>query len=82
MLSASAVTRWGSVIVDADQVVRDVQRPGSPVLAKMAERFGPQVIAEDGSLDRAAVAAVAPVAPPRRGAPAPRSLFDGHTALG
>jgi dephospho-CoA kinase len=49
----------GAVIVDADQVVRDVQRPGSPVLAKMAERFGPQVIAEDGSLDRAAVAAVA-----------------------
>ncbi len=42
----------------ADQVVRDVQQPGSPVLAAMAERFGPQVIAEDGSLDRAAVAAV------------------------
>lgn len=48
----------GAVIVDADQVVRDVQQPGSPVLAKMAERFGPQVIAADGSLDRAAVAAV------------------------
>ena len=26
-----------AVIVDADQVVRDVQQPGSPVLAKMAE---------------------------------------------
>lgn len=48
----------GAVIVDADQVVRDVQRPGSPVLVAMAERFGPQVIAEDGSLDRAAVASV------------------------
>lgn len=48
----------GAVIVDADQVVRDVQRPGSPVLAAMAERFGPQVIADDGSLDRAAVASV------------------------
>ncbi|MEZ5249852.1 MAG: dephospho-CoA kinase [Ilumatobacteraceae bacterium] len=48
----------GAVIVDADQVVRDVQQPGSPVLAKMAERFGPQVIAADGSLDRAAVASV------------------------
>lgn len=48
----------GAVVVDADQVVRDVQQPGSPVLAKMAERFGAQVIAEDGSLDRAAVAAV------------------------
>jgi dephospho-CoA kinase len=48
----------GAVVVDADQVVRDVQQPGSPVLEKMAERFGAQVIAEDGSLDRAAVAAV------------------------
>jgi len=48
----------GAVIVDADQVVRDVQQPGSPVLAKLAERFGAQVIAEDGSLDRAAVASV------------------------
>ena len=48
----------GAVVVDADHVVRDVQRPGSPVLEKMAERFGPQVIADDGSLDRAAVAAV------------------------
>lgn len=49
----------GAVIVDADQIVRDVQQPGSPVLHELAERFGPQVIAEDGSLDRAAVAAVA-----------------------
>ena len=48
----------GAVIVDADQVARDVQQPGSPVLAAMAERFGPQVIAADGSLDRAAVAAL------------------------
>ncbi len=48
----------GAAIVDADQVVREVQQPGSPVLAKMAERFGPQVITEDGSLDRAAVATV------------------------
>ncbi len=48
----------GAVIVDADQVVRDVQQPGSAVLDQMADRFGPQVIADDGSLDRAAVAAV------------------------
>ena len=48
----------GAVIVDADQVVREVQQPGSPVLAALAERFGAQVIAADGSLDRAAVASV------------------------
>lgn len=55
---SSLLAARGAVIVDADQVVRDVQQPGSPVLVAMAERFGPQVIAEDGSLDRAAVASV------------------------
>jgi dephospho-CoA kinase len=49
----------GAVIVDADQVVRDVQRPGSPVLTRLAERFGPEVIGSDGELDRGAVAAKA-----------------------
>lgn len=35
-----------------------MQSPGSPVLARMAERFGATVIAADGTLDRAAVAAI------------------------
>lgn len=55
---STLLAQHGAVVVDADQVVRDVQQPGSPVLVAMAERFGAQVIAEDGSLDRAAVAAV------------------------
>lgn len=48
----------GAVIVDADQIVRDVQRPGSPVLAALAEAFGDSVIGSDGELDRPAVAAI------------------------
>ena len=48
----------GAVIVDADQIARDLQSPGSPVLDSMAERFGRDIIREDGSLDRAAVAAI------------------------
>jgi len=56
---SAALAARGAVIVDADQVVRDVQQPGSPVLAKLAERFGAQVIAADGSLDRPALAAIA-----------------------
>jgi dephospho-CoA kinase len=48
----------GAVIVDADQIARDLQSPGSPVLDSMAERFGRNIIREDGSLDRAAVAAI------------------------
>jgi dephospho-CoA kinase len=49
----------GAVILDADAIVREVQEPGSPVLAELAEAFGPEVIADDGSLDRAAVASIA-----------------------
>jgi len=56
---SAALAERGAVIVDADAIVRDVQQPGSPVLQQLAERFGPQVLAADGSLDRAAVAAVA-----------------------
>jgi dephospho-CoA kinase len=46
----------GAVVVDADAVVREVQQPGTPVFAAMVERFGPGIVAADGSLDRAAVA--------------------------
>ena len=48
----------GAVIIDADAIVRELQEPGSPVLSAMAERFGARIISDDGSLDRAAVAAV------------------------
>ncbi|MDQ2697542.1 MAG: dephospho-CoA kinase [Actinomycetota bacterium] len=45
----------GAVIVDADQIVRDVQQPGSPVLTAIAEAFGEGMLRPDGSLDRAAL---------------------------
>lgn len=48
----------GAVIVDADQIARDIQGPGSPVLDAMAERFGAHIIRDDGTLDRAAVAKI------------------------
>ena len=48
----------GAVIVDADEIARNLQSPHAPVLARMAERFGQHIIRDDGSLDRAAVAAI------------------------
>jgi dephospho-CoA kinase len=48
----------GAIIVDADQIARDLQQPGSPVLDRMAERFGHHILRADGSLDRAAVASI------------------------
>ncbi|MFM8902156.1 MAG: dephospho-CoA kinase, partial [Actinomycetota bacterium] len=46
----------GAEIVDADVVVRDLQRPGGEVLAKMVELLGPEIVGADGTLDRAVVA--------------------------
>ncbi len=50
---AELFRRWGAVIIDADQLVREVQAPGSPVLAAIVARFGSGVLLPDGSLDRA-----------------------------
>ena len=54
---ASRLAERGAVIVDADQIVRDVQQPGSPVLADIAAEFGASMLAADGSLDRPALGA-------------------------
>lgn len=56
---SAELARRGAVIVDADAITREVQQPGSPLLAKLADRFGEHVIAADGSLDRPALAAIA-----------------------
>ena len=47
----------GATVIDADELVREVQAPGQPVLEKIAARFGSQVIAKDGGLDRLALRA-------------------------
>jgi dephospho-CoA kinase len=52
---ADLFRRWGATVLDADEIVREVQAPGGPVLRRIAERFGPSVVREDGSLDRPAL---------------------------
>lgn len=54
---ARRLAEHGAVIVDADAIVREVQGPGSPVLAEIAAAFGSDVLREDGSLDRAGLGA-------------------------
>ena len=48
----------GAVVIDSDQLARDVVAPGTPGLAAVVERFGAGVLAADGSLDRPALGAV------------------------
>ncbi|MFN3239270.1 MAG: dephospho-CoA kinase [Pseudomonadales bacterium] len=45
----------GVTIADADVSARTVVEPGTPALAKISQHFGPKVLQEDGSLDRAAL---------------------------
>jgi dephospho-CoA kinase len=53
---SSLLEAKGAVIVDADRVVRELQQPGEPVFEAMVEAFGDGIVADDGTLDRQAVA--------------------------
>jgi dephospho-CoA kinase len=53
---SAALAARGAVVVDADAITRELQQPGAPVFVAMVERFGPGIVAADGTLDRQAVA--------------------------
>jgi dephospho-CoA kinase len=48
----------GAVVLDADKAARAVVEPGTPGLAQVTETFGPEVLSEDGALDRAKLAGI------------------------
>lgn len=54
---ARRLAEHGAIVVDADQIVRDVQAPGSAVLDAIGKTFGTEVIGDDGVLNRAALGA-------------------------
>lgn len=54
---SALLAEHGAVIIDADAITRELQKPGAPLLAEIAAAFGPDVIDAEGALDRAAVAA-------------------------
>lgn len=43
---------WGATIIDADELVREAQAPGSKVLEAITRRFGDEMVGADGVLDR------------------------------
>lgn len=55
---AALLAERGALVIDADAVTRDLQRPGQPVYSAIVNRFGAEVTAPDGSLDRRALAEV------------------------
>lgn len=42
----------GALVIDADAIVHELQAKGTPLLAQIAEAFGPAILRADGSLDR------------------------------
>jgi dephospho-CoA kinase len=58
----STILGWlaarGALVIDADQVVREVTAPGSAVVAEIVAAFGPGVAGASGALDRAALGTI------------------------
>ncbi len=48
----------GAVIVDADAIAREVVEPGGPAYQGVVDRFGKEILLDDGHIDRAALAAI------------------------
>jgi len=54
---SAQLAQHGAVVIDADVIVRRLQQPGQEVLRRMVERFGSEILADSGHLDRALLAA-------------------------
>ena len=56
---ADLLVERGAVLIDADQIARDVVAPGGPAYQPLIDRFGTGILEADGTIDRKALAAVA-----------------------
>ena len=48
----------GVVLVDADQIVKDLQKPGGKVFNRTVEIYGNKILLDDGELDRQKIAGI------------------------
>ena len=55
---ADLLAARGAAVVDADRIARAVVEPGGTAYQAVVERFGPEVVGDDGRLDRAALAGI------------------------
>ncbi|NUR74278.1 MAG: dephospho-CoA kinase [Hamadaea sp.] len=54
---AARLGELGAIVIDSDRLAREVVEPGTDGHAEVVARFGAGVLAADGSIDRAALAA-------------------------
>ena len=64
--TAIRLAAMGWVVINADQVARDVVEPGSEGLAELVAAFGPEILDGAGALDRALLASLVFADPARR----------------
>ena len=57
------LTTKGYKIIDADRIAREVVEPGMPAPKALVEEFGPEILLEDGSLNRRELARLAFASP-------------------
>ncbi|MCY4378487.1 MAG: dephospho-CoA kinase [Candidatus Dadabacteria bacterium] len=55
---AGMLRELGAFIVDADEVAREIVRPGEPALSEIVDCFGREILRADGTLDRGALAEI------------------------
>ena len=53
---AAILAELGATVLDADEVTREVMRPGQPAFSAIHAAFGREILAEDGTIDRAKLA--------------------------
>ena len=56
--AASMLAALGAVVVDCDAIGRQVIEPRGRAYARVVERFGREIVRDDGHIDRAALAAI------------------------
>jgi dephospho-CoA kinase len=55
---ADLLVGHGAVLIDADRIAREVVAPDGPAFQPLVDRFGPGILTPEGTLDRAALAAL------------------------
>src|SRR3954452_23359833 len=55
---AQLLIKRGAVLIDADRIAREIVEPGGRAYQAVVDRFGSDVVAADGTIDRPAVAAI------------------------
>lgn len=56
---ADMLAAWGAAVIDTDVIAHDLTAPGGSAIEPIRQAFGPDVIAENGALDRPAMRTLA-----------------------